>query len=84
MRNINLTKNEWVRSIINKYYAMEDEDSSPNELLDLVALLMEIIDSFQIEITKLPEWNDGLHYVDVIQKRTGTYETYLCVACLLC
>ena len=77
MRNINLTKNEWVRSIINKYYAMEDEDSSPNELLDLVALLMEIIDSFQIEITKLPEC-DGIHYVDVTQKRAGTFEIEEC------
>ena len=77
MRNTYLTKNEWVRSIINKYYAMEDEDSSPNELLDLVALLMEIIDSFQIEITKLPEC-DGIHYVDVIQKRVGTYEIEEC------
>ena len=77
MRNTYLTKNEWVRSIINKYYAMEDEDSSPNELLDLVALLMEIIDSFQIEITKLPEC-DGIDYVDVIQKRVGTYEIEEC------
>ena len=77
MRKTYLTKNEWVRSIINKYYAMEDEDSNPNELLDLVALLMEIIDSFQIEITKLPEC-DGIHYVDVIQKRAGTYEIEEC------
>ena len=30
-------------------------------------------DSFQIEITKLPEC-DGIHYVDVKQKREGTYE----------
>ena len=38
---------------------------------------MEIIDSFQIEITKLPEC-DGIHYVDVIQKRAGTYEIEEC------
>ena len=40
MRKIYLTKNEWVRSIIDKYCSIEDEDSSPNELLDLVILLM--------------------------------------------
>ena len=43
MRKTYLTKNEWVRSIIDKYCSIEDEDSSPNELLDLVILLMEII-----------------------------------------
>jgi|TARA_Y100000310_G_scaffold238682_1_gene242201 hypothetical protein len=73
MRKIYLTKNEWVRSIIDKYCSIEDDMSSPNELLDLVILLMEIIDSFQIEITKLPS-SDGIHYVDVKQKREGTYE----------
>ena len=78
MRKTYLTKNEWVRSIINKYYAMEDEDSNPNELLDLVALLMEIIDSFQIEITKISLYDDDVHYVDVIQKRTGTYQIEEC------
>lgn len=77
MRKTNLTKNEWVRSIIDKYYSMEDEDSSPNELLDLLTLLIGIIDSFQIEITKLDEC-DGIHYVDVIQKRTGTFEIEEC------
>ena len=69
MRKIKLTKNEWIRSIIDKYTSLEDEDSSPNELLDLLILLMEIIDSFQIEITRI----DG-NYVDVEQKRSGTYD----------
>ena len=76
MRKTNLTKNEWVRSIIDQYYDWH-EDSSPNELLDLLTLLIEIIDSFQIEITKLDEC-DGIHYVDVIQKRTGTFEIEEC------
>ena len=69
MRKIKLTKNEWIRSIIDKYTSLEDEDSSPNELLDLLILLMEIIDSFQIEITRI----DG-NYVNVEQKRSGTYD----------
>ena len=69
MRKIKLTKNEWIRSIIDKYTSLEDEDSSPNDLLDLLILLMEIIDSFQIEITRI----DG-NYVNVEQKRSGTYD----------
>ena len=64
-----LTDNDWIRGIIDKHISLEDEDSSPNELLDLVILLMNVLDSFQIEITRI----DG-NYVDVEQKRSGTYD----------
>ena len=73
-----LTDNDWIRGIIDKHISLEDEDSSPNELLDLAILLMQVLDSFQIEITKLPLTrlrNDDTQYVDVKQKgRCGTYE----------
>jgi hypothetical protein len=72
-----LTDNDWIRGIIDKHISLEDEDSSPNELLDLTILLMQVLDSFQIEITKLPLTrlrNDDTQYVDVKQKRSGTYE----------
>lgn len=73
-----LTDNDWIRGIIDKHISLEDEDSSPNELLDLVILLMNVLDSFQIEITKLPLTrlrNDDTQYVDVKQTgRSGTYE----------
>ena len=72
-----LTDNDWIRGIIDKHISLEDEDSSPNELVDLVILLMNVLDSFQIEITKLPLTrlrNDDTQYVDVKQKRSGTYE----------
>jgi hypothetical protein len=72
-----LTDNDWIRGIIDKHISLEDEDSSPNELLDLTILLMQVLDSFQIEITKLPLTrlrNDDIQYVDVKQKRSGTYE----------